>query len=68
MRDLEQEYNPKTSDVLRRILHPGHHLKSEIEIEMLRFRPSSCKMAGRVFVDGELVCEAKFMAGLVNRA
>ena len=36
MRDLEVEYNPNTSDILRRILQPGHGVKNEIEIEMLR--------------------------------
>lgn len=49
----------------RKPVLPGDQL--QIEVEMLRFRPTSCKVCGRAFVAGELVCEAELMAGVVNR-
>ena len=49
----------------RKPVIPGDQL--QLEVEMVRYRPSSCKMIGRAFVDGDLVCEAEFMAALVDR-
>ena len=49
----------------RKPVTPGDQL--QIEVEVIRFRPSSCKMVGRVFVDDDLVCEAEFMAAIVDR-
>jgi UDP-3-O-[3-hydroxymyristoyl] N-acetylglucosamine deacetylase/3-hydroxyacyl-[acyl-carrier-protein] dehydratase len=49
----------------RKPVTPGDQL--QIEIEMVRFRPSSCKMIGRAFVDNDLVCDAEFMAALIDR-
>lgn len=49
----------------RKPVLPGDQL--QIEVEMLRFRPTSCKVHGRAFVENELVCEAELMAGVVNR-
>ncbi|NOZ57883.1 MAG: bifunctional UDP-3-O-[3-hydroxymyristoyl] N-acetylglucosamine deacetylase/3-hydroxyacyl-ACP dehydratase [Calditrichaeota bacterium] len=37
------------------------------EVEMVKFRRNICKMAGKAFVDGELVCEAELMAAVVDR-
>ena len=49
----------------RKPVLPGDQL--QIEVDLARFRPSSCKMVGRAYVDGELVCEAELMAGIVDR-
>lgn len=49
----------------RKPVLPGDQLR--IEVEMVRFRPSNCKMAGRAFVADELVCEAEFIAAIVDR-
>ncbi len=49
----------------RKPVYPGDQL--QIEVELARYRPSSCKMVGRAFVSGELVCEAGFMAAIVDR-
>ena len=49
----------------RKPVVPGDQL--QVEVELLRYRPSSCKMMGRAFVDGELVCEAEFMAALIDK-
>ncbi len=49
----------------RKPVYPGDQL--QIEVELVRFRPTSCKMIGRAFVSGELVCEAQFMAAIVDR-
>jgi len=49
----------------RKPVLPGDQL--QIEVELLRYRPSSCKMLGRAFVSGELVCEAEFMAAIIDR-
>jgi len=49
----------------RKPVYPGDQL--QLEVELLRFRPTSCKMSGRAFVSGELVCEAEFMAAIVDR-
>jgi UDP-3-O-[3-hydroxymyristoyl] N-acetylglucosamine deacetylase/3-hydroxyacyl-[acyl-carrier-protein] dehydratase len=49
----------------RKPVVPGDQLT--MEIEMIRSRPTSFKMAGKAFVSGELVCEAEFMAAIVDR-
>jgi UDP-3-O-[3-hydroxymyristoyl] N-acetylglucosamine deacetylase/3-hydroxyacyl-[acyl-carrier-protein] dehydratase len=49
----------------RKPVYPGDQL--QIEVELLRYRPSSCKMQGRAFVAGELVCEAEFVAAIIDR-
>jgi UDP-3-O-[3-hydroxymyristoyl] N-acetylglucosamine deacetylase/3-hydroxyacyl-[acyl-carrier-protein] dehydratase len=49
----------------RKPVLPGDQLL--IEVELLRVRPSSCKMTGRAFVSGKLACEADFMCAIVDR-
>jgi UDP-3-O-[3-hydroxymyristoyl] N-acetylglucosamine deacetylase/3-hydroxyacyl-[acyl-carrier-protein] dehydratase len=49
----------------RKPVLPGDQL--QIEVELIRSRASSYKMAGKAYVSGELVCEAELMAGIVNR-
>ncbi|MFQ5864918.1 MAG: 3-hydroxyacyl-ACP dehydratase FabZ [bacterium] len=49
----------------RKPVRPGDQLR--FELEMLRFRQSLCKMAGKAFVDSELVCEAELSAAVVDR-
>ncbi len=49
----------------RKPVVPGDQLW--FEVEMVKFRRSICKMAGKAFVDGELVCEAEMMAAIVDR-
>ena len=49
----------------RKPVYPGDQM--QVEVELLRYRPSSCKMMGRAFVSGELVCEAEFMAAIIDR-
>ena len=49
----------------RKPVVPGDQLW--FEVEMVKFRRSMCKMAGKAFVDGELVCEAELMAAIVDR-
>ena len=49
----------------RKPVTPGDTIR--FEVEMTAFRRSMCKMAGRAFVDGELVCEAEMKAAIVDR-
>ncbi len=49
----------------RKPVRPGDQL--QIEVELIRYRSTSCKMMGRAFVSGELVCEAEYMAAIVDR-
>jgi UDP-3-O-[3-hydroxymyristoyl] N-acetylglucosamine deacetylase/3-hydroxyacyl-[acyl-carrier-protein] dehydratase len=49
----------------RRPVLPGDQLR--FELEMLQFRGRTCKMQGRAFVDGAVVCEAEMMARVVDR-
>jgi 3-hydroxymyristoyl/3-hydroxydecanoyl-(acyl carrier protein) dehydratase len=37
------------------------------ELEMLRRRSNSCKMAGKAYVDGEVVAEADMIAAIIDR-
>jgi UDP-3-O-[3-hydroxymyristoyl] N-acetylglucosamine deacetylase/3-hydroxyacyl-[acyl-carrier-protein] dehydratase len=49
----------------RKLVLPGDQLR--FELDMLRYRQSICKMAGKAFVGEELVCEAELSAAVVNR-
>ena len=49
----------------RKPVIPGDQI--QIEVEMLQYRPTRCKMAGRAFVGGDLVCEAEFGAAIVDK-
>ena len=49
----------------RKPVLPGDQV--EFELEMLKFRRSTCKMAGKAFVAGELVAEAELLAAVVDR-
>ena len=49
----------------RKAVLPGDQLV--MELIMLKARSSTFKMAGKAYVNGELVCEAEMMAGIVNR-
>ena len=48
----------------RKIVQPGDQLV--MELEMLRNRQSTFKMAGKTYVKGELVCEAEMMAAIAD--
>lgn len=43
---------------------PGDQLR--LEIEMVKFRQSFCKMAGKAFVGDKLVCQADLAAAIVD--
>jgi len=49
----------------RKPVIPGDQIR--FELDMLRYRKSICKMAGKAFVNDELVCEAELSAAVVNR-
>ncbi|RMG67575.1 MAG: bifunctional UDP-3-O-[3-hydroxymyristoyl] N-acetylglucosamine deacetylase/3-hydroxyacyl-ACP dehydratase [Calditrichaeota bacterium] len=49
----------------RKPVFPGATLV--FELEMIKRRANTCKMAGKAFVDGELVAEAEMMAAIVPR-
>jgi len=49
----------------RKPVLPGDQLI--MELELARYRPSSCKMMGRTYVGDDLVCEAEFMAAIVDK-
>jgi 3-hydroxymyristoyl/3-hydroxydecanoyl-(acyl carrier protein) dehydratase len=44
---------------------PGDQLR--FELTMMSFKRGICKMDGKAFVDGQLVCEAELTAAMVNR-
>ncbi len=48
----------------RKIVQPGDQLV--MELEMLKNRRTTFKMAGKAYVKGELVCEAEMMAAVVE--
>jgi UDP-3-O-[3-hydroxymyristoyl] N-acetylglucosamine deacetylase/3-hydroxyacyl-[acyl-carrier-protein] dehydratase len=48
----------------RKPVRPGDQLC--FEVEMIKFRKSLCRMSGKAFVDGDLVCEADFAAAIVD--
>ncbi len=49
----------------RKTVIPGDQLI--MEMTMLKARRNTFKMAGKIYVKGELVCEAEMMAGVVDR-
>ena len=49
----------------RRPVVPGDQVRYEIEV--LRLRSMHCKMAGKVFVDGQLAAEAVISSAMVDR-
>ncbi|MFQ5706903.1 MAG: 3-hydroxyacyl-ACP dehydratase FabZ [bacterium] len=50
----------------RKPVLPGDQIR--FEMEMVRFRKSICKMAGKALVDGEVVCEGELSAAIVDRS
>jgi len=49
----------------RKTVQPGDQLV--LELEMLKARRSTFRMAGKAFVKGQLVCEAEMMAAVVEK-
>ena len=49
----------------RRPVIPGDQLR--FEMEFIRMKRSTCKWAGKVFVENKLVAEAQLMASIVDR-
>jgi len=49
----------------RKPVRPGDQIR--FEVEMLKYRQTLCKMAGKAFVANELVCEAELSAAVVDR-
>ncbi len=49
----------------RKPVRPGDQLR--FELEMVKFRAPMCKMTGKAFVEGVLVCEAELSAAIVDR-
>jgi len=49
----------------RKPVVPGDQIR--FEVEMLQFRRSICKIAGKAYVDNDLVCEAELMAAIIDR-
>ncbi len=49
----------------RKPVLPGDQLR--FELELISFRRSMCKMAGKAFVDNQLVTEATLMAAIVEK-
>jgi len=48
----------------RKVVQPGDQLV--MELEMLKNRRTTFKMAGKAYVRGELVCEAEMMAAVID--
>jgi UDP-3-O-[3-hydroxymyristoyl] N-acetylglucosamine deacetylase/3-hydroxyacyl-[acyl-carrier-protein] dehydratase len=49
----------------RKPVLPGDQIR--FELEMIQFRRGTCKMQGKAYVEGDLVCEATLMATIVDR-
>jgi len=49
----------------RRPVRPGDQIR--FEVEMIRFRPSTSRMAAKGYVDGQLVAEAELMCTVAGR-
>ncbi len=71
---LDSEENPSDKLVFftgidkvkfRKPVLPGDQIR--FELDMLRYRQSICKMAGKAFVGDEQICEAELSAAVVNR-
>ncbi len=49
----------------RKPVVPGDQV--HFKVELLKYRMRMCKIAGKAFVDGEMVCQAEMMASVVDR-
>jgi len=49
----------------RKPVIPGDQIR--FELEMIQFRRGTCKMQGKAYVEGDLVCEATLMATIVDK-
>lgn len=49
----------------RKLVQPGDQLV--MELDMLKSRRTTFKMAGKAYVRGELVCEAEMMAAIADK-
>lgn len=49
----------------RKPVVPGDQLR--FEIEMIQYRPGSCKIGGKALVDGKVVCQGTFLAVVVDK-
>jgi UDP-3-O-[3-hydroxymyristoyl] N-acetylglucosamine deacetylase/3-hydroxyacyl-[acyl-carrier-protein] dehydratase len=49
----------------RKPVVPGDQLR--FEIEMIQYRPNSCKIGGRALVDGKVVAQGTFLAVVVDK-
>ncbi len=49
----------------RKTVVPGDQIR--FDVEMLQFRRSICRIGGKAYVAGDLVCEAELMAAVVER-
>ncbi|MFP4548637.1 MAG: bifunctional UDP-3-O-[3-hydroxymyristoyl] N-acetylglucosamine deacetylase/3-hydroxyacyl-ACP dehydratase [Fidelibacterota bacterium] len=49
----------------RKPVVPGDQV--HFKVELLKYRMRMCKIAGKAYVDGEMVCEAEMMASVVDR-
>ena len=49
----------------RKPVLPGDQIR--FELDMVQFRRGTCKMQGKAYVEGDLVCEATLMATIVDR-
>ena len=71
---LDSEENPENKLMyfmgldkvrFRKPVGPGDQIR--FELNMIKARKGFCKMAGKAYVDDELVCEAELMAVVVDR-
>ncbi len=49
----------------RKPVLPGDQIR--FELDMIQFRRGTCKMQGKAYVEGDLVCEATLMATIVDK-
>ncbi len=49
----------------RKTVVPGDQIR--FDVEMLQFRRSICRIGGKAYVAGDLVCEAELMAAIVEK-
>ena len=49
----------------RKPVRPGDQIR--FELEMIKYRRAFCRMAGKAYVAGDLVCEAELAAAVVDR-
>ena len=49
----------------RKPVLPGDQIR--FELEMVQFRRGTCKMQGKAYVEGDLVCEATLLATIVDK-